>query len=273
MPVIDPTTGAPFQGNVIQPTRLSKQALALLNLYPMPNFNGTGGYNYQIPTLGASHVDAMQLRMNKLIDQKNQLSGLFSFQSTRQETPNLFDFIDTTDILGFNTSVSWVRRFTPRFFSTLTIGWNRQGFTVKPFFENRENISGQAGITGNNQEPINWGPPALTFASGISTLPMSSPRSSRIRPAPSATIVLDARSAQRHVRRRFQAAAVQLLSQQNPRGTFTFTGAATGNDFADFLLGIPDTSSLAFGNADKYFRESSTTPMFTDDWRISPGLR
>ena len=29
------------------------------------------------------------------------------------------------------------------------------------------------------------------------------------------------------------------------------------SDFADFLLGIPDTSSIAFGNADKYFRDSA----------------
>ena len=83
-PVIDPTNGAPFQGNMIPPTRLSQQALALMNLYPLPNFSGSNGYNYQIPTLGATHTDAMQLRMNKLIDQKNQLSGVFSFQSTRQ---------------------------------------------------------------------------------------------------------------------------------------------------------------------------------------------
>ncbi len=60
------------------------------------------------------------------------------------------------------------------------------------------------------------------------------------------------------------------LSQQNARGRFTFTGAATGNDFADFLLGIPDTSALAFGNADKYFRASSYDAFVNDDWRMSP---
>src|SRR5260370_42258705 len=53
---------------------------------------------------------------------------------------------------------------------------------------------------------------------------------------------------------------------------FTFTGPATGNDFADFLLGIPDTSSIAFGNADKYFRESAYDAYISDDWRVSPQL-
>src|SRR5262249_37301647 len=73
-------------------------------------------------------------------------------------------------------------------------------------------------------------------------------------------------------------------AQQDPRGTFGFTNAATasivngvavpgtGYDFADFLLGIPDTSSIAFGNADKYFRANQYDALVTDDWRVSPGL-
>jgi hypothetical protein len=77
---------------------------------------------------------------------------------------------------------------------------------------------------------------------------------------------------------------LNLLSQQDARGSFGFTGAATqatasgvgvagtGSDFADFLLGTPDTSSIAFGNADKYFRASSYDAYFTDDWRVSAGF-
>jgi trimeric autotransporter adhesin len=66
--------------------------------------------------------------------------------------------------------------------------------------------------------------------------------------------------------------------QQDPRGIFVFTGAATasaaippgksGSDLADFLIGVPDTSSLAFGNADKYFRHPVYDAYVTDDWRI-----
>jgi hypothetical protein len=61
------------------------------------------------------------------------------------------------------------------------------------------------------------------------------------------------------------------LSQQNPRGTFSFT-SGPGQDFASFLLGIPDASSIAFGNADKYFRSNMWDAYFTDDWRIGPSL-
>jgi hypothetical protein len=274
--IVDPNNGAPFGGNMIPSNRLSKQAMALLNLYPMPNFTGSDRYNYQISTLGATHADAMQLRMNKLIDSKNQLSGIFAFQSSRTGAPNLFDFIDTTDSLGLNTSVSWVRRFTPRFFSTLTIGWNRQGTTIKPFFENHQNISGQAGITGNNQQPINWGPPALTFADGISSLSDAQASVTRNQTSSVGDSLYWSRG--RHGVTFGGDARLQqfnYLSQQDPRGSLTFTGAAAHDSFADFLLGVPDTASIAFStmnNGDKYFRAGSYDAFVQDDWKLSPEL-
>ncbi|MGH9620342.1 MAG: TonB-dependent receptor domain-containing protein, partial [Bryobacteraceae bacterium] len=64
----------------------------------------------------------------------------------------------------------------------------------------------------------------------------------------------------------FRREEFNYLSQQDPRGSFLFS------TFTGFLQGIPDTSSIAFGNADKYFRESVYDAYFTDDWRISPGF-
>jgi hypothetical protein len=41
---------------------------------------------------------------------------------------------------------------------------------LTPFWENRANVSGQAGITGNDQAPTYWGPPTLSFTSGVAAL-------------------------------------------------------------------------------------------------------
>src|SRR5581483_9709480 len=65
---------------------------------------------------------------------------------------------------------------------------------------------------------------------------------------------------------------VDLVGQQNPRGAFAFTGAATGNPLADFLLGIPDTASIALGNPDKNLRAFAYDAYVDDDWRVHPGL-
>ena len=63
-----------------------------------------------------------------------------------------------------------------------------------------------------------------------------------------------------------------VRSQQDPRGQFGFTGFATGYDLADFMLGLPQTSQIASGNADKNIRGASYDAFITDDWRVSPGL-
>jgi len=294
--VIDPTTGAPFPGNVIPSTRLTPGDhpwLKLLNLYPLPNFDGSTRFNYQIPTVTITHQDSMQSRVNKSLNRKNQIFGTFAFQDTRTGSPSIFNFLDTTDTLGLNANVYWRHQFSPRFFANFGVQYSRQSIRTTPYFANRENISGEAGITGNDQTPVNYGPPTLNFASGISDL--TDAQSSFTR---NQTAALSYDSLWNHGRHSlsfgadFRRQEFNLLSQQDPRGSFTFTGAATsmggaagtgatagtgaatGFDFADFLLGVPDTSSIAFSSKgpDKYFRASNYDAFFTDDWRVSPSF-
>jgi len=194
-------------------------------------------------------------------------------QSLRSDTSNLFGFLDSTRLLGINTSVNRSHRINQAWFLNLGYQFSRLATHITPYFENRENVSGEAGISGNDQDPANWGPPSLNFASGIAGLSDAQSSFDRnqtsglsysmrwYRGAHNFTFGTDLR------RQEFN-----YLSQQNARGMFTFTGGATGSDFADFLLGIPDTSSIAFGNADKYFRESVYDAFLNDDWRISPEL-
>ena len=269
--IVDPLNGLPFPNNAIPASRISPQALALLQYYPSPNF--TGRYNYQIPIVGNTHQDQLQARVNKQIGRKNGLSGEFAFQSNRTNNPNAFSFLDATDILGIRGQVNWRHQFTPRFFGTFGYEYSRLSTHVMPYFENRTNVSGDAGITGNNQQSVNWGPPALNFSSGIQGLSDGIPSFNR-----NQTGKLSYNGLWNHGRQEVQFGAdytrqeFNYNTQQDPRGTFGFTGAATGYDFADFLLGIPDTSSIAFGNADKYFRANQYDAFVTDNWRVSPGL-
>jgi hypothetical protein len=271
--VLDPATGLPFPGNSIPQNRISGQARDLLSLYPLPNFANSSSYNYQSPLLSPTHQDALESRFNKTISANNQLYGRFAFQSIRADTPNVFGFLDKTDSLGINTAATWTHRFNQQWFANLGYQFSRFASRITPYFENRKNVSGNAGISGNNQEPMNWGPPNLTFSSGIASL--SDAQSSFNRNQTSG--ISYSMSWNRRVHNiffggDFRRQEFNYLSQQDPRGSFTFTGTATGSDFADFLLGVPDTSSIAFGNADKYFRESVYYAYFTDDWRVGPAL-
>jgi trimeric autotransporter adhesin len=250
------------------------QALALLKLYPLPNVLGNSLYNYQVPVISNAHQDALQSRLDKTIGNKNQFYGGFAFQSIRGDGSNLFGFLDTTKTLGVNTNVNWVHRFNHSLFLTTGYKFSRLRTQAISNFENRTNVSGVAGITGNNQDPINWGPPSLIFSSGIASL--SDGQSSFNRTETNAVSLSASWNHGHHnvtlggdLRRQ----EFNYLSQQDPRGTFTFTGAATGaSDFADFLRGVPDISSIAYGNADKYLRQSVYDAYVTDDWRLRPEL-
>ena len=269
--IVDPSTGAPIPGTAIPRSQISPQAEALLRFYPLPNFAGGTSYNYQIPLVYNDHEDNLQTRYNKTFGRKNFVSALFAMQNARLDNTNLFDFLDTGERIGYNAAANFRHNFTPRFFSNFGFQFNRFVARVTPYFANRENVSGEAGITGNNQAPLNWGPPTLNFASGISSLSDGLPSLTRNQ---TGTVSVDnvwARA--RHnisFGADFRRQEFNLLSQQDPRGAFTFTGAAAGSDFAGFLLGVPDTSSIAFGNADKYLRASTMEAYVNDDWRVSP---
>lgn len=276
--IFNPATGLPFPGNMVP---VSTQAQALLNLYPKPNVNGNPRYNFQIPVLSNTHQDALQSRMDKTIGQKDHLYGNFAFQSTRADNPNLFGFVDQSDAMGTNTSINWSHTFSRRTAINVGYRFSRLATRLTPFWRSRENVSGEAGIAGNNQDPVNWGPPTLMFSSGL--VGLSDGQSSSDRNQTSAFSYSLYWNHNRHnftFGGDFRRQEFNYLSQQNPRGVLAFTGAATagpgtpgsGSDVADFLLGIPDTSAIAFGNADKYFRESVYSVHMTDDWRINPQL-
>jgi trimeric autotransporter adhesin len=82
---------------------------------------------------------------------------------SRSDSNSQFNFLDLTRSLGINRNVAYRHTFTPRFFGTLTYQFSRQSAHPFPFFANRQNVSAEAGITANNQDSLNWGPPSLQF--------------------------------------------------------------------------------------------------------------
>ena len=80
---------------------------------------------------------------------------------------------------------------------------------------------------------------------------------------------------------------VQLNNDSDPnaRGTFVFNGSltsalspdgtiihGTGYDLADFLLGVPQSTSIRYGTSSTYFRGNVYNIFFMDNWKITPRL-
>jgi hypothetical protein len=141
-----------------------------------------------------------------------------------------------------------------------------------PYFADRVNVSGEAGIVGNDQAPANWGPPTLRFAT-LTALADANARLTRDRTNSGGAEMTWTRGHHNltfggDIRRR-------TLADRSPldaRGTFTFTGAMTGSDLADFLLGVPTASAIQASGSDRRFRALAADGYLTDDWRFGPTI-
>lgn len=246
-------------------------AQSLLDLYPLPNITSNGFYNYQRSVLNGEHVDALQLRLDKSIGRKDSFNGQFNSENSRSDNTNLFGFRDTTAVLGLNGNINWQRRVGRGLYGTLGYRFSRLRTDVTPYFLGKTNVAGNAGMTGNLQDARNWGPPTLTFASGIAALNDAQSAFNRNR-TEMVTYSVAWYRGKHNVQAGgdFRRQEFNYLQQIDPRGTFNFTGAAFGNDFTDFLRGVPDTASIAYGNADKYLRQSLYNLYASDDWRLRP---
>ena len=113
----------PFSGGTIPRDRISPQAAALLNYYPLPNAPAGDRYNFQVPHLAVTHQDAVQARFAQPPLGRNQFFGNIAIQRTTTESTNVFGFTDTTSVSG------WIRRSTGRSGSAILLAARRYQFT------------------------------------------------------------------------------------------------------------------------------------------------
>jgi len=282
---------AQFAGNVIPSACISTVAQNIINMnfYPAPNVAGNPVYNYQVPLVGNTHGDLFRSTLSRMIGTKNSVYGSFYVQSTRSSSENLFNFHDSNNSLNVNASANWYHRLTTRLSLTTNYSFSRSRNQAVPFFANRENVSLDMGISGNLQDPTDYGPPGLGFSSGIYGLSDANSSNNRSETnSVSGSLQWYRFNHNVQVGGDFRRQESNYLSQSIPRGSLSFNGAATqenqvvngvptpvagtGSDLADFLLGLPDTSAIAFGNADKYLRQSVYDFYANDDFRVNPEL-
>jgi len=271
--VVDPTTGQPFEGSAIPAGRISPQAAALLAYYPAANAAADGRFNYEAPVVSATRQDSAQSRAGYTLKGENRLEGGVSYQRGSGRSTSLFGFEDARDSSGLTASGALTLRPKRNMTLNLRYQYSRNSNESLPYFANRVNVSGDAGINGNDQDPRNWGPPGLSFASDLAGL--SSGSYSLTRSTTQVWAADFSRFRRNHnVGLGIEVRAIRndVVGQQDPRGTFGFTGAATGVDFADFLLGLPQTSTIGFGNPDKTFSGKLYSAFVNDEWKIRPNM-
>ena len=141
----------------------------MLALYPAPNVDGGGGYNYETTTVVADSQDNFQSRVNHGIGNRDRCSGRRHYQRTSTEDGERVrirrcdEHVEPRHVDDVVPSVQAVPDVRIRY------QFLRQTNVHAALRRSRKRL-GRAGIDGNNQDPVNWGPPALVFSSGIAGL-------------------------------------------------------------------------------------------------------
>lgn len=264
--VRDPLTGAPFAGNAIPASRISPQAAALLAYFPPPTPSGVEHANFQRAVLSSTTSDQMQFSLTKRWSPRTSMTGSVAWQHAASDSTNLFAFVDDSTRSSLNGNLDWSRQYSSRLTVHVRYQFTGSIASVTPFFAGRTNVSGDAGIAGNAQDPSNWGPPTLVFPDVASLSDGQAQRAVNMAHATGAEAQIRRGSHNITLGGDYRWNVADVRAQPNPRGTLTFTGAASGNAFADFLLGVPAASAIAAGGP-AHLRGIAPDAYANDDWR------
>lgn len=291
--IFDPVSQSQFPNNQIPLSRISPIALGLLKYFPPANQPGACtatsaacvAQNYQFTTTVPNNNDNIGLRIGQSLGRRDRLALNFQLQNRSGLNAQMFGFLDSSNGRGVNTGLNWTHTFAPRFFSIASVNFNRNRSDALPYFAYGTNVAAALNIPGTSNDPINYGPPNLSFAN-YASLSDGSPSFNR----QESVSVNEAMTWMRGNHSlswggMWTHRINNVKTDANARGTFSFTGlatslldaagqpgAGTGYDFADFLLGFPNSSSIRYGDTSTYFRSSDFAFFGQDDWRMRPNF-
>ncbi|HTD44246.1 MAG TPA: TonB-dependent receptor [Bryobacteraceae bacterium] len=275
----DPTTGVPLPQNRI--TLINPIAAGLLKYIPLPNQPGTVN-NYRLITASPNNSQSLNARVNQTLGRRDQVALGVNWQTRDAVSTQTFGFLDQSSGHGINSNFNWRHNFGAGKFNNFIGTFNRNTNNALPFFANGPDVATDLHIAGASSNPINFGPPNLSFTN-FGALTDGSPSETAIY-----SFGFNDNFSLRKGKHNWSFGAGytryfdNTVTDANGRGTFTFTGLATsqlnstgqpvsgtGFDFADFLLGLPQTDSIRFGSSNTYFRTNSYNFFAQDDWRVA----
>jgi len=296
--------------NKIDPAEISSAAQNLLQFIPTPNIATTAsGQNFHNVTSGESHSDAVNLRLihnfgatpsgpfqiggpggggggggGRRGRRQNNINLGLNWTRSSIDSIGLFPSLNGgTGTQGLNASAGWVYGHG-RVTNNLRFNYNHNHVSTTNLYSGLVDVAGDAGITGIGTDPFGFGLPAISFTN-FGGLSDPTPR----RELDQTYTISDTLAWNRGRHNwRFGADYRRILqsfhSAKNSNGSFVFTGFATGDyaggalapdtgyDFADFLIGMPQQTSLQTGTNSYDFRANSYDIYAQDDWRIRANL-
>ena len=275
--VFQPLTTTPYTaqgscavGEVQIPVNSVAQGLLKYFPPPTPNLQTTSGQNYLLQGTTPQNTDILNTNVLHTINAKWNTNVGYNFNSQRATTVSNFAGIGgNSSTRSQSVTLGLTHNWSSHVVESEQLTWSRN--RVRTLSDNSftTNITEGLGIDGASTAPIDFGIPAISFTdfSGLSDPIPSLVRNQTLRASDS----LSWTHATHTMRFGGEVRRLQYNTDTNPipRGNFIFTGLATGDDFADFLLGLPQTASVQYGDPNIYFRSWGFSAYAQDDWRVN----
>jgi hypothetical protein len=310
--IFNPATNTPFPGNVIPgfasqncPWSGSHGSAAggLLQYIPCPNLPGEF-QNFHFVTSSTTDSDDLNIRVNHAIGaasvrglrgsgrnrSRNNLTFGFHYHGSNLNITNPFPSVGgSTSVRSFDVPVGYVKSIG-KLTNSVRFDFNRSRTNTQNLYAFHNDIDAGVGIMGVSTNPFDWGLPSLSF-SDFTGLQDTNPQLLR-----NQTYTISDYAVYTHGKNTwrwggdYRRIELNTEASSNARGTFTFTGyntselapttpgqpaaqvPGTGFDFADFLLGLPQTTSVQFGQDNYHFRGNYWDLYLQDEWKVRGNL-
>ena len=307
--LIDPKTGLPIAGNNLANSTVgfSPAALALLNYYPACNINCRSTdptvYNFQTISNAGSNNVAINSRYQRQLGKatpggpfgrggggprgqrqsqnappvlRQNINASYNYSHSANDNRNIFlPLGGATFSNGYALNFGYVISYG-RLSNNASISWNRSSGQGRNYFtDTANNPTASAGIAVPNQASTFADP---RFYNGLPAIGITN-FAGLSNQTPSATtnqtISFSDFVAWRRKTHNFRFGVdirrvhADSIGGQNPLGRLQFTGFATNSAFADFLLGLPQTTSIQAGLNKIYLRENVFDVYANDDYRVT----
>jgi outer membrane receptor protein involved in Fe transport len=272
--VIDPTTGVAFPNNQIPKSRFDTVAENILTtpgLMPLPNAAGNSLIqSYAQP----QNNDQGMIRVDYNLNSKHLISGRYNQNYATQisiagNVPGYETIFNWARVQSATASDTWT--VTANMVNEFRLAYNR----FSPEYQVQNGFSLHS-LGGNfpvlNGIPI---PPNITISSPSLTLASNSSVNAQLENEDyQIKDTFHWVHGKHSVTAGFEAFRRRYLNRSYyfTMGSFSFTGAITGNAQADFLIGKPATATVAFPLTEQGGVQDSFNQFVQDDWRVTRRL-
>lgn len=276
--VLDPQTGQAFAGNIIPANRISPQARNILRFWPQENTPGTL-FNYQVLAPVPTTSDSTLHKIDHQFSTKDFFFARGAYDNRDRPDPEFFPgFVRRTGLKAYNMTAALTRIWSPTVVMEAQVGFNRSFIFQSDPRENTDfNIQRELGIPNIPAAGQTNGFPFINIAGYSSLGDMTN--NPLIQPDQSWQYLgnLSIRRGRHQLKtgidfRNIRSDRTQGLTV---RGQFNFENVnpvGSGNSMADFLLGLPQQSSVGSRAWTIRMRQRRVGLYLQDDWQVSSRL-